>query len=172
MEVSERFADRAAKLKELHRAYLNAQAARRAAKSAAPESACYWAAYAAECSTRKDIDLPGAVRETFSCVLHVTKATAPPESDLPPEQQPPFPILRDLLGGRFWSGKVEPSWRAPEVLALARVAYDDRCFEELPLLADALEEAGCSDGELLGHLRGDGEHARGCWVLDALLGRE
>jgi hypothetical protein len=55
---------------------------------------------------------------------------------------------------------------------LAQSVYSNRSFEQLPILADALEETGCSDAELLEHLRGSGPHTRGCWALDAVLGRE
>jgi hypothetical protein len=55
---------------------------------------------------------------------------------------------------------------------LAQAAYDERAFGHLPVLADALEDAGCTDGDLLGHLRGPGPHARGCWALDLVLGKE
>ena len=58
--------------------------------------------------------------------------------------------------------------------ALARSCqriYDDRRFQDLPILADALEEAGCTDPEILGHCRGPGEHVRGCWVVDLILGK-
>jgi hypothetical protein len=78
--------------------------------------------------------------------------------------------LRCLLGGpepvRF-----EPSWRTATTAPLAAGIYADNAFDRLPILADAVEEAGCTDAELLGHLRGKGRHVRGCWVLDALLGR-
>ena len=47
-----------------------------------------------------------------------------------------------------------------------------RAFERLPILADALEEAGCTDAAILGHLRGPGPHVRGCWVIDLLLGKK
>jgi transcriptional regulator with XRE-family HTH domain len=55
---------------------------------------------------------------------------------------------------------------------LARTAYDEQAFDRLPLLADALEDAGCTDAELLGHLRGPGPHVRGCWALDLILSKE
>jgi hypothetical protein len=55
---------------------------------------------------------------------------------------------------------------------LAQAIYDDRTFDHLPILADALEEAGCSVKEMLDHLRGPGPHVRGCWAVDLLLGRE
>jgi hypothetical protein len=55
--------------------------------------------------------------------------------------------------------------------SMAQTIYDQRTFDRLPLLADALEDAGCSDGELLGHLRGPGPHVRGCWAVDLLLAK-
>jgi hypothetical protein len=54
---------------------------------------------------------------------------------------------------------------------LAQAVYDKRAFERLPDLADALEEAGCTDAEVLGHLRGPGPHVLGCWLVDLLLGK-
>jgi hypothetical protein len=57
----------------------------------------------------------------------------------------------------------------PQRLALA--IYEDRAYERLPILADALEEAGCDDTDILSHLRSPGPHARGCWPVDALLGK-
>jgi hypothetical protein len=84
-------------------------------------------------------------------------------------------VLRDIMGSPF--DPVVPV--APAVLAynggaarrLAEVIYAERCFEDLPVLADLLEEAGCTDAALLGHLRGPGPHALGCHGLDAVLGR-
>ena len=51
---------------------------------------------------------------------------------------------------------------------LAEGIYQERAFDHLPILADALEEAGCTDATLLGHLHRPGAHVRGCWVLDLL----
>jgi hypothetical protein len=50
--------------------------------------------------------------------------------------------------------------------------YDSRDFTDMPILADALEEAGCTDSNILMHCRGPGPHVRGCWVVDLLLGKE
>jgi hypothetical protein len=55
---------------------------------------------------------------------------------------------------------------------MARTIYEDRRFEFLPFLADALEEAGCTDASILNHCREPGEHVRGCWLLDLILGKE
>jgi hypothetical protein len=88
--------------------------------------------------------------------------------------------LRPLLGDIFGSLPFhEPPPLDPTVLTynggaagrLAQSTYDSRCFEDLPVLADALEEAGCTDAALLGHLRGPGPHALGCHGLDAVLGK-
>jgi hypothetical protein len=80
-------------------------------------------------------------------------------------------IVRDIFGNPFRPTAFDPAWRTSPALALAKGMYDDRRFDDLPLLADALEEAGCSDEEILGHCRGPGPHARGCWVLDLILGK-
>jgi hypothetical protein len=58
------------------------------------------------------------------------------------------------------------------VLHLATAIYEESAFDRLPILADALEEAGCTDVELLGHLRGPGPHVRGCWVVDLITGKK
>jgi hypothetical protein len=64
------------------------------------------------------------------------------------------------------------SWNGGVVPMVARSIYDDRAFDRLPLLADALEDAGCIDAEILGHLRSLGPHVRGCWALDLILRKE
>jgi hypothetical protein len=66
---------------------------------------------------------------------------------------------------------LEPAWITPAVRHLAQALYDDRAFDQLPILADALEEAGCQDQSILDHLRSPGPHVRGCWPLDLILGR-
>jgi hypothetical protein len=84
----------------------------------------------------------------------------------------------DIFGNPFRPVNVSSSWLTPDVLTLAQAAYDDRTLPagtleptRLALLADALEEAGCDNAEILGHLRGEGPHVRGCWVVDLLLGK-
>ena len=81
-------------------------------------------------------------------------------------------MLRCLFGNPFRPVPVIPSaWRTPTVLGMARAIYTERRFEDLPILADALEDAGCTDAALLDHCRGPGPHVRGCWVVDLLLGK-
>jgi hypothetical protein len=81
-------------------------------------------------------------------------------------------LLRCIVGNPFRLDTLPLSWRTQETVALAQDIFDRRQFEELPILADALEEVGCTDPEILSHLRGPGPHVRGCWVLDLLLGKE
>jgi hypothetical protein len=84
-------------------------------------------------------------------------------------------LLRCLFGDPFRSlPAVDQGWLAwsdATVRELARAIDDDRAFDRLPLLADALEDGGCPDAELLGHLRGPGPHVRGCWAVDLVLGK-
>jgi hypothetical protein len=63
------------------------------------------------------------------------------------------------------------AWLTGEVKALADVIYAERAFDRMPHLADALEASGCADARLLEHCRSAREHARGCWVVDLLLGK-
>ena len=81
-------------------------------------------------------------------------------------------LLRDLFGNPFRTTSIDKSWLTPTVVALAQAIYDDRAFDRLPFLADALEEAGCDNPDILNHCRGPGPHVRGCWVVDLLLGKE
>ncbi len=67
---------------------------------------------------------------------------------------------------------LDPSWLTPTVKQLATVIYEERQFGKMSLLGDALEEAGCDNEDVLKHCRGRGEHARGCWVVDKVLGKE
>jgi hypothetical protein len=79
-------------------------------------------------------------------------------------------LVRELFGDPFAPSAFDDRWRTADVLALARAAYDDQAFDRLPVLADALEEAGCIDAGLLAHCRGGAGHVRGCWALDLVLG--
>jgi hypothetical protein len=82
-------------------------------------------------------------------------------------------LLREIVGDPFRPVRIDPAWRAWDggcVPGLARTIYQERAFDRLPVLADALEEAGCADAGLLDHFRGPGPHVLGCWALDAVLG--
>jgi hypothetical protein len=83
-------------------------------------------------------------------------------------------FVRDIFNP-FRPVTIDPTWLAwndGTVVKLAQAIYDGRVFDRLPVLADALEEAGCQDAELLAHCRGAGSHVRGCWPLDLVLGKK
>jgi hypothetical protein len=83
-------------------------------------------------------------------------------------------LLRDVAGYPFRNVPVDPAWPAWKggtIRHLAAAIYEERAFDRMPILADALEDAGCHDPDVLEHCRGNGEHVLGCWVVDLLLGR-
>jgi hypothetical protein len=81
-------------------------------------------------------------------------------------------LARDIFGNPFRPATLDPSWRTSTVLALAQGIYEERAFDRMPILADALEDGGCSDPQILNHCRGPGPHVRGCFVIDLILGKE
>lgn len=87
--------------------------------------------------------------------------------------------LRCVFGYLFRPQTIQPAWCTATVVALAQTAYDARSlpsgeleWTRLAILADALEEVGCTDSEMLSHCREPGTHIRGCWVVDLILGRK
>lgn len=80
-------------------------------------------------------------------------------------------LLRDIYGNPFRPAAIDPAWRTSVALAVAGSMYEARDFAVMPILADALEEAGCDDADVLAHCRGPGPHVRGCWVVDLVLGK-
>jgi hypothetical protein len=94
------------------------------------------------------------------------------------ERQHQARAVQCIFGNPFRPASAPAACRAPQVVALARGAYDDRLLPagsldpaRLAVLADALEEAGCDQADILNHLRGPGPHVRGCWAVDLLLGK-
>jgi hypothetical protein len=81
-------------------------------------------------------------------------------------------VLRCLFPNPFRPVAFSSSWRSETVVALASAIYAERAFDRMPILADALEEAGCDHADVLSHCRGPGPHVRGCWAVDGVLGKE
>ena len=80
-------------------------------------------------------------------------------------------LLRDIFGDPFRPVAFDPAWRTDAAVGVAAQMYARRDFGAMPILADALEDAGCDDAEVLGHCRAPGVHVRGCWVVDLVLGK-
>jgi hypothetical protein len=119
---------------------------------------CHWEAAQAVEADRRSRILPTPPRETVY-------------SDLTPGEElaAQGALLRDVVGNPFRPATLEPAWLTPAVGSLAAGIDAERAFDRLPILADALEEAGCTDEDVLDHCRRPGVHALGCWVVDLLL---
>jgi hypothetical protein len=171
VEVAESFADGRVSRLELATAV---SAALRPAGQAAQEAyfAVYWAAksrvgesvlntcYAAAGAAGRSA--PAAKQNPGAAYNNARDAATRGQADL----------LREIFGNPFRQApELDPawlSWNNGTVRALAEAVYEDRDFDLLPVLADALEEAGCADADVLAHCRRGGKHVRGCWVLDLL----
>jgi hypothetical protein len=88
-------------------------------------------------------------------------------------------LLREVVANPFRPVGLKAAWQTPTILSLAQAGYDNRTLPagtldsaRLGVLADAFEEAGCDNADILSHLRLPGEHVRGCWVVDLLLGKQ
>ena len=175
LATAERFADGAASARQLLAAR---KAADHANSTLVPEAPERYAAYAAYLAARKTLPGPRAVNWAFRAA--VLAAGAAPGSDGPPrwpvsrpdEERAQVALWRDIIGNPFRPSPFEPSWRTSTVVGLAGVVYDQGAFDRLPILADALEDAGCTDRAILDHCRGPGPHVRGCWVVDLILGKQ
>jgi hypothetical protein len=94
--------------------------------------------------------------------------------DPPTEAATQAALVRCMFGNPFRPAVIDPPlvrWNDSTVVKIAQAIYDDRTFDLMPILADALEEAGCHDADILTHCRQPGPHAIGCWVIHSLLGR-
>ena len=98
---------------------------------------------------------------------HVASGSGVPV--LSEEQQ--VALFRDIFGNPFRPAAFDPAWRTSTAVALAQQMYDSRDFGLMPILGDALQDAGCDSADILDHCRGDGPHVRGCWVVDLVLGK-
>jgi hypothetical protein len=93
-------------------------------------------------------------------------------------KQPPRPhhwcrFVRDIFENSFSPVAFSPEWRTDTAIALARTMYESREFSAMPILADALQDAGCDNPDILVHCRDTSlTHVRGCWVVDLVLGKE
>jgi hypothetical protein len=174
IEVSERYAEGRAGLRELSAALVLA--------AATPDRAAYFAASRnpaktvwEACAAANDLAVDAATREDRAAVVDPATANrfeAAQARARAAEAREQANLLREIVGNPFRPPAVAASvlaWHGGTVPRLARAVYDERRFGDLPVLADALEEAGCSDPDVLGHCRRAGGHVPGCWVLDRIL---
>lgn len=169
VEAAERYADAMADRDNLIKATDGARDAVEQFKCpVGPDSA--WRAARAAQSTARDTGR-SAARNSFcdaSRALNERDTNQFDDGEL--ELQVVF--LRDIFGNPFRPVAFDPSWRTLSVVRIAQIIYDARSFDKMPELADALERAGCLSEPVLGHCREPGEHVRGCWVVDLVLGKK
>jgi hypothetical protein len=165
VDVAERYADGRASRLDLGGAALELVRADAIARTVGP--AAVEAANAASRCTLPLADAAGASRHVLAAVnLHAGYAARDDETI---DQ---CVLLRDIVGNPFREVVFDPSWlrwRNGTLPSMARGIYEECRFEELPILADALEDAGCDHADILDHCRKEGPHVRGCWVIDLLL---
>jgi hypothetical protein len=182
IEVSERLADGLEGREQLVRARGQAREAKGSLFMRyylVPAHASSWRAAGAAQDATRDTGSSSAA----NCVVETSRAVNVQDTNYcdPAELQEQAVLIRCIFGNRFRPVALDPAWLAwhgGATVRLARAVYEER---ELPsghldaarlaVLADMLEEAGCSDPQLLGHLRGPGPHVRGCWAVDLVLGK-
>ena len=125
--------------------------------------------------TTEQIMAPRTVEAAWLCefgnafyhLCHSFPATL--SSDIPKQLAD---LLREIFGNPFRPVECDPAWLTSDVVALARGNYEERAFDRMPILADALQDAGCDNEDVLTHCRDPKQvHVRGCWVIDLLLGK-
>jgi hypothetical protein len=182
VDVAERFADGAATVEECRRAASaipstwwtsGSDPVLRAVRETAGATVRRFAGAAATDACHKAFLLAGCVAgaEAEERGLSTAKTTAAERLAMTAERQRQVASIRCLFGNPFAPVAREANWLTSDVLALARGVSDEKAFARMPILADALQDAGCDNEDVLNHLRHGAEHVRGCWVLDLILGK-
>jgi hypothetical protein len=193
IRVAEAFADGMASADELRMAYGEAVDARDGvrrehlakggdwddAEIMAADAVTYCTAPDSSCVSMRTVHAAGVVTfgATSDCsylsMLTVQRATSAAAYRTSLDTDTPLflRLIHDVVGNPF-RPVIDDGWLIATVTQLALAIYAERAFDRLPMLADRLEDAGCTAQLVLDHLRGSGPHARGCWGLDLALGKK
>jgi hypothetical protein len=171
VEAAERFVDGKAQKNEWRRAAFQANAvseklhAKAISEETHASKASYYAAAAALLLTVKNISPRGSADWAAAATyFHLGSTMAIQEAAQ-------ARLLRCIAGNPFRPVTFYPDWGTDTAVVLARQMYDAREFSAMPILGDALQDAGCDNEDVLNHCRGPGSHVRGCWVVDLVLGK-
>jgi hypothetical protein len=175
IDASEAFADGRLTLDELEAAYRAAAGASDALPYASPVYLAAWAA--TRTATHPPYcNLPFSYHETLHLSQLVAEALIPGEGPGDPRvadvRQAEVDTHQRLLEDIELPVAFDPAWRTEYTVGIASKMYQERDFAAMPILADALEEAGCDNADILVHCREPGVHVRGCWIVDLLLEKE
>ncbi len=121
-------------------------------------------------ATRTPAMTTTAWRALAALVYLPFEPNTPPYTWVPREYHS-VPLLREVFHNPWEMPTIQPEWRTETANTLARTMYDSRDFSAMPILADALQDAGCDNDTILDHCRAPGEHVRGCWVVDLVLNK-
>jgi hypothetical protein len=184
VEVAECYADGLATRKELATARKAAFAAVTALDAGGPSNRLA-ARAAAKCAVGNAIEAGRYASREAAAEIGLTRffnsggwsvehppGTLPQWEAIVAAEREQIPLFRDIFGNPFRPVQFDPAWRTRTAVTIAQVIYDERDFSMLPVLADALEDGGCQNADVLSHCRQTGEHVRGCWVVDLVLGKE
>jgi hypothetical protein len=169
VETAERFADGMVGQEALAASEAEAEVAISRSASGEPLDP---ASYAAWWTTAGYEERVGEIAEQTSRWVEQAVAETRGSAACDTERKRQCGLLREIFGNPCRPASGDPAWPGATALALAQAIYEEQTFERMPVLADALEEAGCADAEILGHCRGPGPHVRGCWVVDLVLGKK
>jgi hypothetical protein len=169
VEVAERFADDPAAEADLKAAIKGLPTPRRdygALHKTAPQDA------ARSCTSRKEKFLLASLVQVHALTAMAWQNC--PHDPKTATESTTFQagVIRDIFDNPFRPVAFDARWRTADVLGIARGIYEDRAFDRLPLLADALMDAGCDQEGILAHCRSEEPHVRGCWVVDLSLCKE
>jgi hypothetical protein len=126
-------------------------------------------AYAATDALGRGVGLNATLEHSCSCVVRHTAWAAGGERSAEMRVQAGF--IRDIFGNPFRPVTLNPAWLTPTLVALSTGIYEEKAFDRMPILADALQDADCLNEDILNHCRQPGEHTRGCWAIDSLLNK-
>jgi hypothetical protein len=184
VEVSERFADGLVLSTEVQAAFERLEGiAQERGRPWAPDTLTYAISSAGDASAPHATTVPMAV----SAASTASKAAGCAAGDAVPDEEydrayyaaerqeasEQARLVREVFGNPFRLVAFNPAWRTTDVTLLAKGIYDEKAFDRMPILADALQEAGCDNEDILNHLRdSNATHVRGCWALDLVLGKE
>jgi len=164
VEVAERYADALATEEELRRAAESAEVVHRQAFDAKGKvgSTAEW------CVVFSGAESPFHAARTVNWMA----AHAAFHHSKKADEIPRIALLQDIFSYAFHPTCTADFPLTSNVVGLAQSIYQERGFDRMPILGDALEDAGCTNQAILGHCRGPGPHVRGCWVVDLLLPKE
>jgi hypothetical protein len=171
VEVAERHADHQADTVEL--ATIRAEAATAVDDAFGHTKALGFASFSAKKAAEHEVQYAA---EAHGPIEHAAAVAALPDVAVAQEARAAVKIqhcMLDIFGSAVGPPlRFNPSWRSPNAVGLATTMYEQRDFSQMSALADAMEAAGCTDPDILGHCRSRCEHVRGCWVVDLLLDKE